>query len=237
MTATHGKRKTLRDNDLSLADVIRNFCTFTPPRLICLALVGSVTMRLRAGPLSWSDLAIFGVLVVAQPLTEWLIHVFILHAKPKKILGRTLDYHSAQMHRAHHRDPWDLRYTVMPVKSVFSGFSVVIGGAWLLLPTPAAMWTAVVTAASLALVYEWIHFLIHTSYRPRSHWMRTLWKMHRLHHFKNEHYWFGVSRVGADTWLRTSPDPQEVPRSPTARTLGVEDEDEELADLPSGVGR
>ena len=236
MNTAEQQRRILRDNNLALTGVVRSFCTFTPPRLILATLVGSLIMRLRAGPLGWPDLAIFAALIVAQPLTEWLIHVFILHAKPKQVLGRTLDYHAAQMHRAHHRDPWDLRYTVMPVKSVFSGFGVVLGGAWLLFPTAAGMWTVVVTDASLALVYEWIHFLIHTSYRPQSQWMRTLWKMHRLHHFKNEHYWFGVSRIGADRWLKTSPEPTKVPRSPTARTLGIEDEDEELSDLRQPAG-
>lgn len=235
MTASKQQRKTLRENDLSLTDVLRSFCTFTPPRLIFLALAGSALMRMRAGPLSSMDLMIFCTLVVAQPLTEWLIHVFILHAKPKQIVGRTLDYHSAQMHRAHHRDPWDLRYTVMPVKSVFSGLGIVTGAAWLSLSTPAAVWTAVITASLLALTYEWIHFLIHTSYRPRTRRMRRLWKMHRLHHFKNENYWFGVSRIDADTWLKTSPDPHEVPRSPTARTLGVDDGSEELDDLSSAA--
>lgn len=228
-------RKTLRDKDLTLVDVARSFVTFTPPRLIFIALVGSVIMRLRAGPFSWMDLAIFGGLVLVEPITEWLIHVFILHAKPKTIMGRTFDYHAAKMHRAHHRDPWDLRYTVIPVKTVFTVFGTVLAGAWLLLPTTSAMWTALVTAASLAMFYEWVHFLIHTSYRPRSAWMRRLWRMHRLHHFKNEHYWFGVSRIAADTWLNTSPDPQDVARSPTARTLGVDDDDVELSGAPASA--
>ena len=45
---------------------------------------------------------------------------------------------------------------------------------------------------------------------------------HRLHHFKNEHYWFGVTMLGADRLLRTAPQAEDVERSPTARTLGVE---------------
>jgi hypothetical protein len=41
-----------------------------------------------------------------------------------------------------------------------------------------------------------------------------------LHHFKNEHYWFGVSTPGtADRVLGTYPDPQSVPTSPTAKNL------------------
>ena len=50
---------------------------------------------------------------------------------------------------------------------------------------------------------------------------QALIRNHRLHHFKNEHYWYGVSMLAADRPLRTSPDPESVERSDTARTLGV----------------
>ena len=45
---------------------------------------------------------------------------------------------------------------------------------------------------------------------------------HRLHHYKNEHYWFGVTSTVGDHLLRTAPDQTEVPKSSTARTLGVD---------------
>jgi 4-hydroxysphinganine ceramide fatty acyl 2-hydroxylase len=40
-----------------------------------------------------------------------------------------------------------------------------------------------------------------------------------LHHFKNEHYWHGITNTVADHVLRTAPDQSDVPRSRTARTL------------------
>jgi sterol desaturase/sphingolipid hydroxylase (fatty acid hydroxylase superfamily) len=70
--------------------------------------------------------------------------------------------------------------------------------------------------------YEWCHFLIHTPYRPRRRYYRSIWRGHRLHHYKNEHYWFGVTSTVGDHVLRTAPDQAEVPKSRTARTLGVE---------------
>jgi sterol desaturase/sphingolipid hydroxylase (fatty acid hydroxylase superfamily) len=69
--------------------------------------------------------------------------------------------------------------------------------------------------------YEWCHFLIHTPYRPRSRYYRNIWRSHRLHHFKNEHFWFGVSSDAADRVLGTSPEQSGVPKSETVRTLGV----------------
>ena len=66
-----------------------------------------------------------------------------------------------------------------------------------------------------------MHYLVHTRYTPRSARYQRLWRNHRLHHFKNEHYWFGVTMLSADRLLRTAPDPESVERSETARTLGV----------------
>ena len=55
----------------------------------------------------------------------------------------------------------------------------------------------------MALTYEWCHFLTHTSYRPRGWAYKRIYKFHRLHHFKNEKYWMGVSRHLADYVLGT----------------------------------
>ena len=38
-------------------------------------------------------------------------------------------------------------------------------------------------------------------------------------HFKNENYWFGVTRLRGDRLLRTGPDPATVELSPTCREL------------------
>jgi hypothetical protein len=71
-------------------------------------------------------------------------------------------------------------------------------------------------------VYEWTHYLIHTSYRPRHRLHRYVWRAHRSHHFRNEHYWFGVTMHIADHVIGTFPSGGAVEVSPTARTLGVE---------------
>jgi sterol desaturase/sphingolipid hydroxylase (fatty acid hydroxylase superfamily) len=81
--------------------------------------------------------------------------------------------------------------------------------------------TGVATSYAMLTVYEWTHFLIHSAYRPRHALYRRMWRAHRLHHFRNERYWFGVTTHLGDRLLGTFPDRDEVPRSPTARTLGV----------------
>ena len=84
--------------------------------------------------------------------------------------------------------------------------------------------TALATMTTFLFGYEWTHFLIHSPYVPRSRIFRAVWRAHILHHYKNEKYWFGVTNPIADHVLRTFPAKASVPSSPTARTLGVDDE-------------
>ena len=74
----------------------------------------------------------------------------------------------------------------------------------------------------MLLTYEWTHFLIHTAYKPKRRYYRYIWRAHRLHHFKNEHFWMGVTVHLADHVLGTFPQKSEVENSPTARTLGID---------------
>jgi hypothetical protein len=69
--------------------------------------------------------------------------------------------------------------------------------------------------------YEWTHFLIHSKYRPKRWYYRVIWRNHRHHHFRNEHYWFGVTSDVADRVLRTAPERDAVPVSPTAKDLAA----------------
>jgi sterol desaturase/sphingolipid hydroxylase (fatty acid hydroxylase superfamily) len=74
----------------------------------------------------------------------------------------------------------------------------------------------------MLLGYEWTHFLIHSAYRPKRALCRGIWRAHRLHHYRNERFWFGVTVHLADRVLRTYPAREAVPPSATARTLGVD---------------
>jgi hypothetical protein len=82
--------------------------------------------------------------------------------------------------------------------------------------------SALLTAYAMLFVYEWTHFLIHSTYRPRHRIYRYVWRAHRNHHFRNEHYWFGVTMHLADHVLGTFPERSAVEVSATVRTLGIE---------------
>jgi sterol desaturase/sphingolipid hydroxylase (fatty acid hydroxylase superfamily) len=80
--------------------------------------------------------------------------------------------------------------------------------------------TYLVFISMLGVAYEWSHYLIHSDYKPKTRVYRAIWRNHRNHHYKNEHYWFTVTSSGtADRVLGTYPDPSTVAASPTAKNL------------------
>ena len=87
-------------------------------------------------------------------------------------------------------------------------------------PDRAAGLSFLVAATALMLGYEWVHYLVHSDYRPRSRAFRSVWRNHRLHHYKNEHYWFTVTSAGTvDRLFGTYPDAADVETSPTVKAL------------------
>ena len=200
---------------------LRQFTTFPSARWLAGMLLGVVSARLLLGGWGVRDAVIVGALVAAQPFTEWLIHVYVLHAKDPPGRRRR-DLGIAHSHRRHHQAPKDMRYVFIALPAL-KGFAV-LDALLLVLAWRTArpgIATAVAVATALTLAYEWTHWLIHTDYQPRSRLYRGLWRAHRLHHFRNENYWYGVTGHLGDRLLRTYPAKEEVPLSPTATTLGV----------------
>ncbi len=209
------------ESPATLRDAGRRFVRHASPLILIGALALAVLLRASLGPPTPRDLLPALGLLLYWPFQEWLIHVFLLHAKPFTLFGRHFDLALAKKHRAHHADPTNVEILFIP-----------LGSYLLSVPALALLWLAVtpdVTLAAtgialhltLALRYEWVHFLIHTRYRPRTPWFRRLWHNHRLHHFRNERHWYGVTMLSGDRLLRTGGDEASVEPSATCRTLGL----------------
>jgi len=195
------------------------FFQHASPRVLTALVAASLGVRVALGNWSLWDLAVPAALLAFWPLQEWLIHVFILHYQPVTLFGRRLDFKVPKLHRAHHQDPWNLDLVFIPIH-VFAYTPLTVGAIVLLgLPQPQLVATGLAAYYALSLHYEWVHYMIHTHYRPRLGYYQRLARNHLLHHFRNEHYWYGVTMLQADGWLRTAPEPNQVPKSATAMTL------------------
>jgi len=195
------------------------FFRHASPRVLSALVVIAVGVRVLLGGWSLWDLAVAVGIVMFWPLQEWLIHVFILHYQPLTLFGRKLDFKVPILHRAHHRDPWRLDLLFIPVH-VFAFVPLLVGAVVLLgVSRPQLVSTGLAAYFALSLHYEWVHFMIHTLYRPRFGYYQRLARNHLLHHFRNEHYWYGVTMLQADGWLRTAPEPNAVPKSATCMSL------------------
>ena len=205
-----------------LSEAGKTFFRQKTPRILAPATAAAIAARLSLGRLDRTDLIIPAVILGLEPFTEWMIHVFVLHFRPRTIAGRRIDPLVARKHRAHHRDPKDLPLVFVPMPVLVISLVVAAVAYPLAFQSLRHGLTAIATSYAMLFTYEWIHYLIHTSYRPKTRWYRYVWRAHRLHHYKNEHYWFGVTVHLADHVLRTFPAKEDVETSKTARDLNGE---------------
>src|SRR5579862_5254894 len=92
---------------LGLGEAFAEFRRHGSPRLLLPATGAALALRVALGRWRRRDLGIAAAILAAEPFTEWLIHVFVLHFRPRTIAGRRVDPLVSRKHRAHHRDPRD----------------------------------------------------------------------------------------------------------------------------------
>lgn len=204
-----------------IRDVVGIYFRHASPRLLVAFFAALLVARLVVGDWSWWDLVAVVVIVAAQPFVEWLIHTYILHFRPRPVGSVTVDLHLAKKHRDHHRDPKKIADVFIPIRALLIGLPILVVLVVVIFPLPIAL-TILLTEAVIGNVYEWTHFYVHSGCKPRNRYARYIERAHRLHHYRNENYWMGVTNHTADHLLGTFPNRDDVPASPTAKTLGIE---------------
>jgi hypothetical protein len=187
-------------------------------------LIFSAAAIAAAAASGWFPLSPLWVLAGAAffYFSEYGTHRFLFHAPPSRVpFIRRLQH---RLHYDHHVEPHRLDLLFLPLWYVLPNFlAVTLIARWLL-----GGWSMVmplVLGAMLALLhYEWVHYIAHIPYRPRTGVGRWMKKYHLWHHYKNEHFWFGVSNPAMDLIYRTYRTPGETVRSTTARILHSEEE-------------
>ena len=211
----------------TLGQVARTYFGHRSPHVILTGLSIALVVRVLVGGYDIADLVVLAVTISMVGAVEWFIHLFLLHAPTDSL--RMTKFKTGAGHREHHLDPDNIGWLMLgpPDAAVFIVMLLAWNATWPLLVAWAlgasllsTYLTAVVASYVMLAHYEWTHLLVHTRYRPKVGYYRRLVTHHRLHHYRNEHNWLGVtSRVG-DRALGTLPaSKSDVPLSDTARTL------------------
>ena len=209
-------------------DVLRTYLSRRSPRILLTGLGLSIVARVVVGGWGRGDLVVVALTLVLIGPVEWVLHRTLLHAPEESFRMRVLGTGSG--HREHHLDPHDIGWILLSGSDAVV-FLILIAGwtaAWSIpllhaigSPLLAPGLSALVAAYAALAHYEWVHLLVHTRYRPRSRYYRRLAANHRLHHYRNERYWLGVTSNLGDRLVSTYPSSRsDVPLSDTARTLG-----------------
>ena len=216
------------DDLATLLQVMDTFAKHRSPQIMMVGLVVVGALRLVVGGgFGWADVAVLAITLVFTGVVEWVLHLFLLHAPEDSARMKKLN--TGAGHREHHLDPSNVGWLMLGWVEVvvFQLMLAVWNLTWplaLAFAFGAPLLGTYLSALFLAYVmlahYEWTHLLVHTRYRPKTRYYRRLAKNHRLHHYRNEHHWLGVTSNVGDRLLRTLPaSKSDVPLSDTARTL------------------
>lgn len=200
-------------------ETLKSLFSHASPIMLSLLALGFVSYRVYLGNFGWSDLIAPVVILLFWPLLEWMIHVFLLHARPKTIFGRTFDLRISRVHRAHHQDPSDLSDITINLEVFPTVVPLIIALAFWLLPSQEITAGALAMFFAMALHYEWCHFVAHVKWVPPLSYYRRRQHQHRLHHYRDEQLWWGVSTGIGDMILGTAPDSRSVARSDTVHNV------------------
>jgi 4-hydroxysphinganine ceramide fatty acyl 2-hydroxylase len=182
--------------------------------LLALGIVALILWSLLGGtalPVSW---IVGGALLFY--LSEYSWHRFAFHAPPAPWGWMRRMQH--RLHYDHHSEPSRLDLLFLPwwfLLPNLAGTAVLI---WLILGAGSV--APVMLGVLLAIFhYEWLHYVAHIPYQPRTPFGRWMKQYHLRHHFISEKLWFGVSNPTLDLLYRTYREPKGVEKSATVRKL------------------
>ena len=89
-----------RRESLPLRGAWREFWRHPSPPMITAALAVALTGRVLVETGSAWELLVPATLLALFPLIEWVVHVVVLHWRPRRLGPLTLDSHLAREHRA-----------------------------------------------------------------------------------------------------------------------------------------
>ena len=150
-------------------------------------------------------------------ISEYTTHRFMLHAPPQKNLFVLKLQH--RLHYDHHIDPARLDLLFLPLWFAVPAAALTFGIYFAVTRSWTVSATLLLGSLLGLLWYEWVHFVAHIPFVPKTPFGRWIKKYHLRHHFKNERMWFGVTNPSMDVVGRTYARVEEVERSGSTRVL------------------
>jgi sterol desaturase/sphingolipid hydroxylase (fatty acid hydroxylase superfamily) len=198
------------------AKYLKEFFTFPDIIITSILFMISIFFTLIRWDGTKSSIALAAGMIV-YAAGEYVIHRFLFHIKPPRspILLKLLK----RLHYDHHVDPANLHLLFLPVWYSLPMIALSGAIAYLVTADLLAANSFVTGVTGFLLYYEWTHYVAHRPVQPVSPWGRWMKRVHLWHHFKNEHFWYGVTSPVFDVMLGTYRDEKDVEKSPTARDL------------------
>lgn len=149
-------------------------------------------------------------------LSEYGMHRFAFHAPP--LSWAPLRKLQHRLHYDHHVEPSRLDLLFLPIWFLVPNLAIAAALVALLFGIQGAP-SALLGMMLAILHYEWVHYVAHIPYQPRTRLGRWIKQYHLRHHFISEKHWFGVSNPTLDGVFGTFRGPGANEKSATTRNL------------------
>jgi hypothetical protein len=151
----------------------------------------------------WTVSAVFtvGGGFFAWGLAEWLIHKYLMHRKKLPLLPEAWNL-CYRVHQEHHRDPGNMQHALLrawPVVVADCLVALVVGAAFF---SFGLSLLAGISFFLIAINYNFVHFLSHTSVETRLPLLKQALDNHRLHH-EGKRGGYGLSNIWMDYVMGT----------------------------------
>ena len=111
------------------------FFSSPTPRIFSVSIVAYLAGRIATGaPLQMTELWIALGVIAGWPVLEWFLHMYLLHMKPLKLGGWTLDLYAGKIHRYHHRHPDNIERIFLPTEAMLVMTPIHLGVWWICTP-------------------------------------------------------------------------------------------------------
>ena len=194
----------------------KDFMFFPDISILIVFILSGIGTSLFRG-ITWVMILFFLIGMITFAFSEYFTHRFFFHIKaPENPLFLRF---MKRIHYDHHADPNNLKLLFLPLWYSLPGFLILSYIVYFFSNSfnlSIAFGTGLMT---MLLVYEWKHYVAHRPIKPKTKFGRWVKKVHILHHYKNENFWYGVSTPFADFLFGTFKDEKNVETSSTVKEL------------------